>query len=544
MIGSILQAELEELIRDKKWDELREALSVLEAPDIAEVIVDLPPEDEGIIFRVLPRDSAAAAFSYLPLDQQEQLIRSVSSETSRSILEGMTPDDRARLLEEMPAEVTRRILETLSPEELKATRRIMNYPEHSAGRYLTPEYVSIRPDMTAAEAIDHMRATGKNKETLSVLYVVEGGKLVSEIRLGTLVLAAPETKIRDIHDRPLVSVQATADRESMVELFEKYDRVALPVTDNQGNMLGIITADDVLDVAEMEATEDIQKMGGTEALEAPYLSVGFWPMVKKRGGWLAVLFLGEMLTATAMGYFEGEIERAAVVALFVPLIISSGGNSGSQGTSLIIRSLALKEIKLMDWWRVFGRELRTGLALGCFLGVIGFMRIGAWQGLSYVPVVGQFFHAHNEENQLVVPPHMEMAEDDIKLESDLAVPAHTLPKGTIIQKGQIVPPGLKVVTTDPKTNKPEEVHFRTASARMDRSAYGRHWKLVGLTVFFALIGVVTWGSLAGSMLPFMLRRLGFDPATSSAPFVATLVDVTGLIIYFLVAKVILTGTLL
>jgi Mg/Co/Ni transporter MgtE len=251
-----------------------------------------------------------------------------------------------------------------------------------------------------------------------------------------------------------------------------------------------------------------------------------------------------MLTATAMGYFEGEIERAAVVALFVPLIISSGGNSGSQGTSLIIRSLALKEIKLIDWWRVFGRELRTGLALGVFLGIIGFMRIGAWQGLSYVPVVGPFFHAHSEENRLVIPHNMQMAEEDIKLASDVAIPGYTLPKGATIQKGQIVPPGLHVRTLDSKTKEPQEVHFRSWDTPVERSAYGRHWKLVGLTVFFALIGVVTWGSLAGSMLPFLLRRLGFDPATSSAPFVATLVDVTGLIIYFLVAKVILTGTLL
>jgi Mg/Co/Ni transporter MgtE len=285
-------------------------------------------------------------------------------------------------------------------------------------------------------------------------------------------------------------------------------------------------------------------MGGTEALDAPYLSVGFWPMVKKRGGWLAILFLGEMLTATAMGYFEGEIERAAVVALFVPLIISSGGNSGSQGTSLIIRSLALKEIKLVDWWRVFGRELRTGLALGLFLGIIGFLRIGAWQGLSYVPVVGPFFHAHNEENKLVIPPNMQMAEEDITVGTEVSIPGYTLPKGSIIQKGQIVPAGLHVQAIDPKTHREREVAFRSAGQKVDPSAYGKHWKLVGLTVFFALIGVVAWGSLAGSMLPFLLRRLGFDPATSSAPFVATLVDVTGLIIYFLVAKLILTGTLL
>ncbi|MGN6369732.1 MAG: magnesium transporter [Phycisphaerae bacterium] len=534
MIGNILQAELEELIRDKKWDALREALSVLEPPDIAEVIVDLPPEDEGIIFRVLPRENAGAVFSYLPIEQQEQLILSISSETSRTVLDQMTPDDRARLLEEMPAEVTRRLLEALSPEELKATRSILNYPEHSAGRYMTPEYVALKADMTAAQALEHVRRTGRGKETLNVMYIVENGKLVSEIRLGTLVMADPAMQVRDLKDRPVVSVQATADREAMVEMFEKYDRVALPVTDQQGNMLGIITADDVLDVAELEATEDIQKMGGQEALDAPYLNVGFWQMVKKRGGWLAILFLGEMLTATAMGFFEGEIERAAVVALFVPLIISSGGNSGSQGTSLIIRSLALKELKLRDWWRVFGRELRTGLALGLFLGVIGFARIATWQGMSHVPVVGGFFTTESERDMASIPKGMSMVEGEVTLAHPLEIPAHTLPAGTVVRRGLYLPDGTSL----------PGVEVQHHDANYHPTAYGEHWLLVGLTVLIALIGVVGWGSLAGSMLPFLLRRLGFDPATSSAPFVATLVDVTGLIIYFVVAKLILSTTLL
>jgi magnesium transporter len=536
MIGNILQAELEELIRGKKWDELREALGVLEAPDIAEVIVDLPPEDEGIIFRVLPRECAAATFSYLPMEHQEQLILSVSSENSRGILDSMTPDDRARLLEEMPAEVTRRLLEALSPEELKATRTILNYPEQSAGRYMTPEYVALRPDMTALQALEHVRATGKGKETLNVLYVVEGGRLTQEIRLGTLVMADPGQLVRGITDRAVVSVPATASREEMVATFKKYDRIALPVTDKDGNMLGIITADDVMDVAEAVATEDIQKMGGQEALDAPYLTVGFWSMVKKRGGWLAVLFLGEMLTATAMGFFEGEIERAAVVALFVPLIISSGGNSGSQGTSLIIRSLALKELNLKDWWRVFGRELRTGLALGLFLGIIGFARIATWQGMSHVPVVGRFFTTESEQNFAKIPPGMSMLDTEVELTHPMTMPSYTLPAGALLRRGLYLPNGVKV-EEEKVTQIPYNADFRP-------TAYGKHWLLVGMTVLIALIGVVGWGSLAGSMLPFILRRLGFDPATSSAPFVATLVDVTGLIIYFMVAKAVLTGTLL
>ena len=535
MIGNLLQAELEEMIQKQRWDELREALSVLEPPDIADVIIDLPAEDEGVIFRVLPRERASLVFSYLPLEHQEGLLHSLSSETSRGILEGMTPDDRARLLEEMPAEVTRRALATLSPEELKITRVIMGYPEHTAGRYMTPEYVMLRPDMTAREAIEQIRKTGKAAETLAVVYVVEEhGRLIREIRLGTLVMADPAARVGDIEDRTLVSLPAMAPRAEIVETFEKYDRAVVPVTDKLGNMLGIITADDVLDVAEQEATEDIQKLGGTEALDEPYFNVGFWPMVRKRGGWLAILFLGEMLTATAMGFFESEIEKAAVVALFVPLIISSGGNSGSQGTSIIIRSMALREVKLKDWWRVAGRELRTGLALGLILGLIGLIRISAWQGLSNVPGVGSFFQTHGEKDLAVVPEGYRIATADVALSRAVDIPSHTLPVGTTIQKGQLIPQSVPL---------PPEVRA-TTHLEHHPTAYGQHWWRVGLTVFFALIGVVAWGSLAGSMLPFVLRGLGFDPATSSAPFVATLVDVTGLIIYFVVAKILLTGTLL
>jgi Mg/Co/Ni transporter MgtE len=327
---------------------------------------------------------------------------------------------------------------------------------------------------------------------------------------------------------------ATTKVGDVIDAFERYDRVALPVVDANGIMLGIVTHDDVLEFAEKRATEEIQRLGGSEALDKPYLTVGFWEMVKKRGGWLAILFLGEMLTATAMGYFEGEIEKAAVVALFVPLIISSGGNSGSQGTSLIIRSLALRELKLGDWWRVFGRELRTGLALGLFLGIIGFCRISVWQGMSHAPGVGSFFQTHGSSDQQRIPDGMKLVTADAMLAQPLSIPALSLPTGAQLNKGMLLPASLSV---------PPDV--RTVERSTGRStAYGKHWFLVGMTVFFSLIGVVTWGSLSGSMLPFILRKVGFDPATSSAPFVATLVDVTGLIIYFMVAKIVLTGTLL
>jgi magnesium transporter len=460
MIGPLLRPDLQELIQEKRWDVLREALSEFDPSDIAEILRELPDEDDVAVFRFLPRDLAGRVFSYLPLDHQENLIRALTQEQMRTVLQGMTPDDQARLLEELPAEVTRRLLETLLPEQLRAARDLLGYPPETAGRYMTPQYVALRPDMTARSALEHVRRTGRGKETLSILYIVDAnGKLLEELRLGSLVLADPDAKVCDIEQRPLVAIPATTNRDDVLRAFKKYDRAALPVTDKEGHMLGIITADDVLDVAEQEATEDMQKVGGMEALDAPYLDVGYFQMMWKRGGWLSALFLGEMLTATAMGYFEGEIAKAVVLAMFVPLIISSGGNSGSQASTLVVRALALTELRLRDWWRVFGRELGAGASLGAWLGFIGFLRIWSWQ------------HLHLYD-------------------------------------------------------------------------YGEHYLLVGVTVWASLIGVVTFGSLAGSMLPFILRRLGFDPATSSAPFVATLVDVSGLVIYFTAALLILHGTLL
>ena len=448
------------LIAQQRWPDLLARLKEMHVSDIADVLATLPPRERAIVFRLLDRDHAAEVFGYLQPDDQAELIHSLSAAEVKQVLDQMRPDDRTQFFGEMPAEVTRKLLETLSPEELRESRELLGYPEDSVGRYMTPHYVAISPDMTAGGAIEHIRKVGEKSETLNVIYILDStGKLLEDIRLGSLVMADPQSKVTDIADPALVSLRAADDRESALALFEKYDRVALPVTDAQGNMLGIVTVDDMLDVAQSEATEDIQKLGGSEALDAPYMEVGLWEMIRKRGGWLSALFLGEMLTATAMSFFEGEIAKAVVLALFVPLIISSGGNSGSQAASLIIRALALREVKLRDWFRVFGRELIAGLALGFMLGVIGFFRIVLWQ------------HLH-------------------------------------------------------LTN------------------YGQHYLLLAFTVWASLIGVVMFGTFAGSMLPFVMRRLGFDPAASSAPFVATLVDVTGLCIYFSVALLILHGTLL
>ena len=459
----VIEAEdsIPELVATRQWERVRDELMPLHPSDVAQVIIELPAETEGIIFRMLPKEKAARVFSYLPPTEQRGLLESLSNEQVRKLLDEMTPDDRTHMLEEMPAEVTRQLLLQLDPHELAATRELLGYPENTAGRYMTPEYAWIYPDMTAAVALDKIRQTGRGKETLNWVYIIDTeGKLVEDLRLANLVLAHADTNVLAIDDPGrLVAVRATDDRDTVLKAFAQYDRTVLPVTDAAGKMLGIITVDDVLDIAEQRATEDIQKLGGSEALEASYTETSFTTLVRKRGGWLAVLFLGEMLTATAMSFFEAEIARAVVLALFVPLIISSGGNSGSQATSLIIRALALHELRLRDWWRVFGREVAAGLALGTLLGVIGFLRIVVWQK----------FHLND---------------------------------------------------------------------------YGPHYVLIAVTVSGALIGVVAFGTVTGSMLPFILRRLGFDPATASAPFVATLVDVTGLCIYFGLALLLLKGTLL
>ncbi len=460
MLGPLLGPELHEMIRDKNWDELREVISGWDPSDIASILTEIPDEDDVAIFRLLPRDVAGRVFSYLPRDHQENLLLSLTNDQARTVLQGMTPDDQARLLEELPAEVTRRVMATLAPAQLQAARDLLGYPPGTAGRYMTPRYVDLDPNFTAQQALDYVRRIGKGMETLSILYVLDGkGKLLKELRLGSLVLADPDVRLADIEERPTVSLLATAKREEVLRSFEKYDRVALPVTDREGHMLGIITADDVLDVAEEEATEDLQKFGGMEALDAPYLEVGFWQMLRRRGGWLTLLFGGEMLTTIPMSFLEKEIERAAVLMVFIPLIISSGGNSGSQASTLIVRSLALAELRMRDWWLVLLRELRSAATLGAWLGFLGFLRVAIWH------------HA-------------------------------------------------------------------------GASDYQEHHLKIGLTIWLTLIGIVTFGSLSGSMLPFALKWARVDPATSSAPLVATLVDFTGLFIYFAAALLILRGTLL
>lgn len=453
------QERSENAIATRNFAELRDSLVHLPAFEIGSLMCEMPAQNRVLAFRVLPRELAADAFEYLPFDIQQELLRSLGQEEVAEILDEMAPDDRTVLLDELPGTVTNQLLNLLNPQERRIAVQLLGYEEDTIGRLMTPDYVRLRSDWTVQHSLEHIRRYGHDSETLNLVYVVDdNGKLIDDIRIRKLLLAPPEASVADLMDDTSISLKATDDQETAVEAMRRSDLTALPVTDSDGVLIGIVTIDDILDVAQAEATEDIQKFGGMEALDEPYLKIAFSRMVRKRAGWLVILFLGEMLTATAMGFFEKEIEKAVVLALFVPLIISSGGNSGSQAATLVIRAMTLTEVTLADWWRVVRREVFTGLALGSILGTIGFVRIALWSAFS--------------------------------------------------------------------------------------NMYGEHWLLVGLTVGVSLVGVVLWGTLSGSTLPFILRRAGLDPATSSAPFVATLVDVTGLIIYFGVALVILEGTLL
>jgi magnesium transporter len=459
MLGKLALPSIRELLSSGDDDTLREALNRWLPADLAELALALSDAERVHVLRLVQPKRAAETIAYLDLDTQQTVLTTFSEEESRFVLNEMAPDDRTALLAEMPPQQAERFLNLLDQGEREIARTLLEYREDSVGRLMTPDYLVARREWTMRHVLDHIRAHGRDRETLNVIYITdENNKLVDDLRIREILLAPLHAHVSDLMDNQFVSLCVTDGRKKAVEVFGKYDRTALPVVDTQGRMAGIVTLDDVLDVAEQEATRDLQRFGGLEALDDPYMSTPLHAMVRKRASWLVFLFLGEMLTATAMGFFQAQIARAVVLALFVPLIISSGGNSGSQAATLIIRALALGEVGLKDWWRVMRRELLAGISLGCILGAIGFLRIAIWNAFSDI--------------------------------------------------------------------------------------YGPYWFLVGLTVSASLVGVVVWGSLTGSMLPFLLRRLGFDPATSSAPFVATLVDVTGLIIYFTIAIVLLRGTLL
>jgi magnesium transporter len=416
--------------------------------------------EKSAIFRALPRGEAEDLFLSLEATDQSEILHLVSPTEQRSWVRLLAPDDVADLIQECPSEERQGLLGLLDDTTRREVTALLAYAEDEAGGLMNSRFIRVRPEMAVDEAITYLKQQARTQiETIYYVYVLDGDqKLLGVASLRQILSAPPERRVHEIMETELKVIPDDMDQEEVSRVFSQNEFTAMPVVDSEGRMKGIVTVDDIVTVVQEEATEDFQKMGGTEALDAPYFQSSFTEMIRKRAGWLTVLLVGEMFTTTAMGYFEHELKRATVLTLFLPLILASGGNSGSQATTLIIRAMALGQVRLRDWWRVFVRELASGLALGAILGLLGMLRISLW------------------------PTRLEQ--------------------------------------------------------------YGQHYVLVAVVVSFSLVGVVLLGSLTGSMLPFLLRRLGFDPASASAPFVATIVDVTGLVIYFTFASLVLTGTLL
>jgi len=441
---------------------------------ISQIVGDLAPADLALLINELNLVEAATVVSMLPapraielfddpiMRRRAAILEKLEPQRAAEILSGLSADERTDVIQKMGHHPRHLIVPRIAVAERKELEGLLQYPAHTAGGIMTTEFVQLDPKMSVADALKHIRAVAREKESIYACYVMTPGtgQLLGALSLRDLVMAELDTPIIEVMRKKPITVNVLDHQEDVARKISKYNLLAVPVLEKDANVVGFVTVDDVVDVLIEEGTEDILRMAAVEpgALDKPYMQVSLPVMIRKRAGWLVILFLGEMLTATAMGFFEKEIAKAVVLALFVPLIISSGGNSGSQASTLVIRALALGEVTLSDWWRVMRREIFSGLGLGVILGSIGFLRITVWSAFS--------------------------------------------------------------------------------------NLYGTHWALVALTVGLALVGIVLWGTLAGSMLPFVLRRLGFDPATSSAPFVATLVDVTGLVIYFSVAVLLLRGTLL
>ncbi|MBG6234617.1 magnesium transporter [Pedobacter sp. CAN_A7] len=454
----LIVEEVVELVEKGDNAQLKVYLDDLNISDVEHLINELPQYAVKFL-DTLAIKRAVNVFRILDFPTQERIIKKLSGPKLAELINLLPPDDRTSLFSELKGDAVAKLIQLLPATDRVEALSLLGYEEDSVGRLMTPDYVAVKKDWTVSRVLEHIRRYGKNSETIDVIYVIgDNGVLLDDIRIREILLASPEVMIGDLADNRTIALKANDPQEEAINVFRMNNRVALPVVDDHDILLGIVTVDDILWIANEEYTEDMHKIGGTQALDEPYLDMPLFGLVKKRVGWLVILFLGEMLTATAMGYFEADIAKAVILAMFVPLIISSGGNSGSQASTLIIQAMALGEITIGDWWKVMKREILSGLILGIVLGTIGFTRIFVWT-----------------------------------LFSDM---------------------------------------------------YGPHWMLIGLTVGVALVGVVLWGSLAGSMLPLLLKKLGADPATSSAPFVATLVDVTGLIIYFSVAVMFLEGILL
>lgn len=432
----------------------------LHPADIADKLSSMDKTDRNLAFMMLPGQLKANVYTYFELSIQTEIAKSLGDEGLAEVLNHMAPDDRTQLFDNFPDKIIKYCINLLNPEEKNTALNLIGYDKDSMARIMTPLYIQAKQEWTVARTFAHIRKYGKKAETLTYIYIIDDeGKLIDELKIGQLLMADENVLIKDLLDFNFIAIKTTTPIEDGVEIFEKYDRSSLPIITDNGTLVGIVTFDDVLDKIQERDTEDIHKFGGVEGLDYSYTQTPWWQLVRKRAGWLVILFFGEMLTASAMGYYDGEIQKAVVLALFIPLIISSGGNSGSQAASLIIRAMALRELKLKDWFYVMRKELISGLLLGSILGIIGFFRILIWQKAGFYD-------------------------------------------------------------------------------------YGIFWLSVAAAVAVSLIFIVLWGTLSGSLIPFILRKVGLDPAAASAPFVATLVDVTGLIIYFSVAAFFLQGKLL
>lgn len=453
-----LQEQFEAVIQTEDKLQIREFLDHQNISDVAELVEEYPDYESQIIAN-MSTHRAASVFKILDLSMQKRIIHELPANSTATLLNELPADDRTDFLEELPSNAVRELIKLLDPEERKVTLSLLGYPENSIGRLMTPDYVYVYPENTIDEVFATIRKFGKDSETIEVIYVInEKGELLDDIRIRDFILNPPEKKVSELMDNRVISLHAFDDQETAGEVFRMNNRVALPVVSNSNKLLGIVTIDDILWVASEEFSEDIQKIGGTAALEEPYLDVPILKLYKKRIIWLLILFIGETLTIAAMSSFQETLEQVLVLSTFIPLIISSGGNSGSQAATLIIQAMALGEINVNDWWRIAKREIVSGLIMGATLGIIGFF---------------------------------------------------------IVYSGY---------------------HFF--------DLFGEHYIRIGFAIGTAVIGVVMWGTIMGSMLPLLLKRLGADPATSSTPFIATLVDVTGLLIYFGTAFLLLKGVLL
>lgn len=454
-----IQQQFEEVIASEDKLAIQDFLNHQNISDVAELINE-NEEYEGQIISHLSLHRAASVFKILDFPTQKRIVKELPAFKTAELLNELPADDRTAFLSELPSDAVRELVKTLTPDERKITLSLLGYPEGSVGRLMTPDYLHVHENDTVEDVLNTIRRFAKSSETIDVIYVInDKGELLDDIRIRDFIIAPPEKKVNELMDGRYIALHAEDDQELANEAFKMNNRVALPVVSKSNKLLGIVTIDDVLWVTNEEFSEDIQKIGGTEALDEPYLDMPFWKLISKRAPWLVILFVGELFTASAMSFFEDEIKKVVVLNMLVPLIISSGGNTGSQASTLIIQAMAKGEITIADWWRILQREVKSGIVLGGILGVVGFLRTYLWSSIE---------------------PHL----------------------------------------------------------------YGQHTFLLGMVTGISVLGVVLWGTLAGSMLPVFLKRLKLDPATSSAPFVATLVDVTGIIIYFSVAYTFLKGVLL